>query len=152
VKGLATACTMMATLMIPRKPLAVPVQAHVKELEAVNPTNDRPLRVPGYAQEGSSTVTANLDWKAPPDRQKFRSKHWLCFDSGTHTSTAYTSESTLSLRERFSHTLYTLIPPHQRYFHNHISRRTLLIMLAITSTCLLTLIVGLAAGLPTTSK
>jgi hypothetical protein len=140
----------MTAPMIPRKPLAVHNQACVKELDVnMNTVDGSGFKAPDHPQKEAEAVAANLEWKAAPDRSDIKSRFWSCF-SGNHTSAGgHTLKRTPSLKERFSHTLTTLLPQ-QRYFHNHISRRTLLlIMLAFTTTCLVALIVGLAAGLPT---
>jgi hypothetical protein len=99
----------------------------------MNTVDGSDFKAPDLPQKETGTVTANLEWKAAPEHANVKSRFWSCF-SGNHTSAGG-------------------LLPHQRYLHNHISRRTLLlIMLAFTTTCLVALIVGLAAGLLTSSK
>jgi hypothetical protein len=72
---------------------------------------------------------------------------------GSDSRTQLVAEWILARTKPLHYTLSTLSTnTFRRHFHNHISHRTVLIMVSLTSTCLLALIVGLATGLPTTSK
>ncbi|KAF1941226.1 hypothetical protein EJ02DRAFT_207153 [Clathrospora elynae] len=97
----------------------------------------KPLAESGQAhvKEVDSANTASASsWNAAEGSVELRRHHG--FVAGIKTSL-------WSLSARFNH----ILPPHRRYIGH--SRRTLLIMIGITFSCLIALIVGLAAGLTT---
>jgi hypothetical protein len=147
--------------MISRKPLAVPMRTHVQEFEAVTAVPESVSKAPEQRRVRLNVTANSPGGDAPFNTQKNpegSKRGFLCFISagshagpGSHTSHTY--KRTLSLKEHFSHTLSTLSTNTSiKHFHNHISHCTLLIMIGFTSASLVALIVGLAAGLPTTDK
>lgn len=134
----------MNTPVIPRKPLPEPAQAYFNDANDSNATHGSQWAAP--SPPGQQTKDANItafprEVPAPDDEPiQTAKRHGLGFGifAGIKTSA-------------FGSTLYhhfnNLFPPHQRYFNNHINRRTLLIMIGITFASLLALIIGLAAGL-----
>jgi hypothetical protein len=140
------------------------MRTHEQEFEAVTAVPESVSRAPDQRQVRLNATANSLGGDAPSNTQKNAegSKGGsLCFISaGSHAGASslipHTYKRTFALKEHFSHTLSTFSTLSTntsiKHFHNHISHCTLLIMIGFTSASLVALIVGLAAGLPTTDK
>jgi hypothetical protein len=131
--------------VISRKPLPESAQAHLKDFTDSTTTFGSKWEVPappsGQQTKDASTVTAPREVPALDDKPPHTGRRHG-FGCGI-----FTGIKTSSVASTLSRQFNNLLPPHRRYFNNHINRRTLLIMIGITFASLLALIIGLAAGL-----
>ncbi|KAL1800519.1 hypothetical protein ACET3X_000861 [Alternaria dauci] len=132
--------------VIPRKPLPVPAQAYFNESNKSTVTfgsQSVAPSPPGQQQTKDANRVTALSHGAPsPDDKSVCTRRRPGLGCGV-----FAGISTSTFGSTLSHHFNNLLPPHQRYFNNHINRRTLLIMIGITFAALLALVVGLAAGL-----
>jgi hypothetical protein len=135
--------------VISRKPLPEPAQAHLKDSTDSTTTFGSKWEAPsppGQQTKDTLMVTAPREVPAPDGKSPHNGRrHGL-------TCGIFTGIETSTCASTLSHRFNNFLPPHQRYFNNHINRRTLLIMIGITFVSVLALIIGLAVGLAVPSE
>lgn len=135
--------------VISRKPLPEAAQAHLKASPIDTTTIGSKLEAPLPSDQRTKDtirVTAPREVLSPGDKSIHNGRRYGL------TCGIFTGIRTSPFASTLSRHYNNFLPPHKRYFNNHINRRTLLIMIGITFVSLLALIIGLAAGLVIPSK